>query len=276
MSLLFAAVSAWPYTAWPLNFVLCSGGFSNILYAFGLGYGLSMTASAATAAVLASADTPLTGLPATACALYLAYGIRLASFLLRRQHCASYEKRLQQVQARSDAMPTVARGLIVAGVSFSQALYALPLRAATLVSAGGSWLPSFLAIRMQWAGVALAAFGLLLETVADEQKLAAKRRCADAPVTEGLYTMCRHPNYLGEICFHAGIIGLAAGAETLPQLCGALIAPIFMIATMLGAARRLDRSGEERYGDDESWRRWRDATPSLLPWGAMGGRNKEA
>jgi hypothetical protein len=34
---LFAAY--WPYTAWPVTFGLCSG-LSNIIYAFGVGYGL--------------------------------------------------------------------------------------------------------------------------------------------------------------------------------------------------------------------------------------------
>lgn len=48
--------------------------------------------------------------------------------------------------------------------------------------------------------------GLLLEAVADEQKLVAKRaHGASVPVTGGLYGVCRHPNYLGEIVFHLGV-----------------------------------------------------------------------
>eukprot|EP00418_Pyrodinium_bahamense_P046035 CAMPEP_0179199138 /NCGR_PEP_ID=MMETSP0796-20121207/99068_1 /TAXON_ID=73915 /ORGANISM="Pyrodinium bahamense, Strain pbaha01" /LENGTH=44 /DNA_ID= /DNA_START= /DNA_END= /DNA_ORIENTATION= len=40
----------WPASSWPVTFAACSGGFSNILYAFGTGYGLSMTANAGLAA----------------------------------------------------------------------------------------------------------------------------------------------------------------------------------------------------------------------------------
>ena len=48
--------------------------------------------------------------------------------------------------------------------------------------------------------------GLLFEAVADEQKLVAKRaHGASVPVTGGLYAVCRHPNYLGEIVFHLGV-----------------------------------------------------------------------
>ena len=37
-----ALAASWPYSAWPASFVACSGGFHNILYSFGYGYGLSM------------------------------------------------------------------------------------------------------------------------------------------------------------------------------------------------------------------------------------------
>jgi len=55
--------------------------------------------------------------------------------------------------------------------------------------------------------VALAA--LTLETAADEQK---RRRRASAPggfVASGLWSWCRHPNYLGEVGFWWGLFGFA-------------------------------------------------------------------
>merc|ERR1711879_1065116 len=91
---------------------------------------------------------------------------------------------------------------LVAGVSLSQALYALPLTVA-MSNAAARARPAFRAVG--WAGVGIAAIGLLVEHLADEQKLSAKRVDAKAPVMEGMYTYCKHPNYFGELLFHCGV-----------------------------------------------------------------------
>lgn len=66
-----------------------------------------------------------------------------------------------------------------------------------------------------WIGLGVGAAGLLLETIADEQKLAAKSDRPNDPVMTGTYTFVRHPNYLGEILFWAGV--LVGAQASLPQ-----------------------------------------------------------
>merc|ERR1712107_875210 len=97
--------------------------------------------------------------------------------------------------------------ILVLGVSFSMALYALPL-AVALSPAAAKARPRVRAVG--WAGVGIAAAGLAIETIADEAKLAAKRAQPFAPVTDGLYSYCKHPNYFGELMFHAGISCMGA------------------------------------------------------------------
>ena len=152
-------------------------------------------------------------------------------------------------------------------MSLSQVLYVLPLRVATLFPAPAPGLRASLG----WAGVGLAAAGLFFEAVADEQKLTAKRRDASAPVTTGLYSICRHPNYLGEVMFHVGVLGLAAGGSGAVQIGMAAIGPLYMASVMFGAAKRLDKEGQEKYSGDPAWQEYFATTPSILPFGGGGG-----
>ena len=96
----------WPYSSLPVTLVLCSGGLRNILYAFGLGYGFSMSANSLLTLLidqprlLSASGAPT--LPGCGACLYLAYGARLASFLFRRQMSASYQPKLRSVAEKSE------------------------------------------------------------------------------------------------------------------------------------------------------------------------------
>ena len=41
--------------------------------------------------------------------------------------------------------------------------------------------------------------------------------------------------------------------------------PVPMLQVMSAAAKKLDREGQEKHGDDEKWRKWHASTPSLMP-----------
>lgn len=252
---------------WPVDALCCVGGLRNILYAFGLGYGLSMMSNGALAVgphlrtLLARAPkSDAAMLPLVGAGLYVAYGARLAGFLLRRQSHASYGSKLADVQAKSTKMPLAARGSVTIFVSASQALYSIPLQLACQSALASQATVPLLG----WAALSVSASGLLLETVADEQKMAAKAAAPCAPCTHGLYTRCRHPNYLGEILFHLGMWGLVSPCPVRLQLVG-LISPLFMCWVMVGAAKRLDAEGAKKYADNAGYRAWVERTGALLP-----------
>ena len=142
-----------------------------------------VTNGVAAAAVAAPAGGP-SALGLAGSALYGAYGLRLTSFLLRRQSDAAYKPKWDSVQEKSDRMGLGGRLGVVTFVSLTQAAYALPITNAVKSSpapgSGGG-----MAATVGWVGVGLAAAGLLLEHLADEQKLAAKRADPSAPVTTG-------------------------------------------------------------------------------------------
>jgi steroid 5-alpha reductase family enzyme len=104
---------------------------------------------------------------------------------------------------------------------------------------------------------------ILLETVADEQMRAFARTKAPGEImAQGLWAHSRHPNYLGELGFWAGLalFGLAAA----PTWWWSLLGPVAMLVMFLTASiPMLDtRSIERRPGYAEHMRR----IPALLPW----------
>lgn len=253
----------WPASSWPVTFTLCSGGFHNILYTFGLGYGLSMTANAGLTVLVARRlyKVPLTPFGMACCGLYAAYGIRLTTFMLRRHDEESYAPKHHDLQAKSDAMGLASKFAIVAGVSLGQAVYALPLAVATSPAVAHAR-PALRAVG--WAGVGVALGGLLLEHVADEQKLLAKRLEHGAPATGGLYQYCRHPNYFGELLFHCGISCMGV-AGTPIQVAACIFPTFFMAFTLQNAARRSDREADHKYKHFPGYTEWAKITPVLLP-----------
>jgi len=263
MAVLSTVAKLWPASSWPVTFVACSGGFHNILYTFGLGYGLSMAANAGLTAAIAKRlhKAPLSPFGFACCGLYAAYGLRLSTFMVRRQGEESYAPQFDSIQLKSDMLGLVPKFGIVAGVSFAQALYTLPLVVATSPSARTAG-PAVRAVG--WAGVAFAAAGLVLEHLADEEKLVGKRASPKAPVMDGLYGYCRHPNYFGEILFHCGISCMGASGTT-AQALACIFPTFFMAFTLQNAARRSDREADHKYKNVEGYAEWARRTPVLLP-----------
>ena len=82
-----------------------------------------------------------------------------------------------------------------------------------------------------WFGLALAAFGIAFESIADWQvaRFRASRPGAQRVLDRGLWRYSRHPNYFGEFCvwWGFGLAALAAGAWW------ALVSPLLMTLLLL-------------------------------------------
>jgi len=250
---------AFPACIWPWLLVCNLGGLRKIIYAFGLGYGFSMFSSG----VLTWAEAPSSLCSMAACGLYSAYGARLVWFLLRRQLSDMYNNSAhgKELNGKMEKTPIPAKCFVTLFVSLTQLATAYCLQPLAFATQ----LPM-----MSWMGLGLAAAGLVLETVADEEKLGAKKLKPDEPVMTGTYSLVRHPNYLGEIMFWGGITAAAQSAiplsaAWLSRVQGSL-GSILMIWVMFGAAKRLDKTGtESKYKDNAEYKAWASSTPSLFP-----------
>eukprot|EP00966_Prymnesium_polylepis_P273842 6325732-Prymnesium_polylepis.1 len=102
--------------------------------------------------------------------------------------------------------------------------------------------PSLVTSKAVASGASLALAGLLLQTVADIQKYVHKaRRGANSLCTSGLWSWSRHPNYLGEIVFHCGLLLAALPAcRSAAAAWLVLLAPVTFISIMFGSTRGLE------------------------------------
>jgi steroid 5-alpha reductase family enzyme len=118
------------------------------------------------------------------------------------------------------------------------------------------------------AGAAVWLVGLLVEAIADAQKSAfkAKAENRDRFVASGLWRYSRHPNYFGEMLVWWGLF-----LYTVPVLHGAAFAvvagPVFITLLLLfvSGIPPLERSADEKYGNDPAYREYKRRTSILVP-----------
>lgn len=275
--------------AWSIAVVPCALAYIRQAYVFSLSYGL---ATAAIGGVILSSSCPITNTWVFIhAALILGYGLRLFAFLFWRQvgQDAGYggaDGKLAQL----DKTPRSQRTSLILSTAFFYALMCCPLLYHAQVGTAALRVPFGKHILATGAG--LAGFGLFVEALADLQKSLFKIRlraagAADRLCTEGLYAVCRHPNYLGEILFWIGscILGLPAifaQASSLPvwqTIAHAVFSGLGLfgiVMIMISATKRLDGRQEanapEKWpqlgkdGELDSYAKYKSRTFKLFPW----------
>jgi steroid 5-alpha reductase family enzyme len=199
----------------------------------------------------------------------LLYGVRLMSYLLMRTFSV---KSMEQQGARAEGMSRIKATILGVVVSILYAFMELPVVYALRVGAARGTGRRVLQI----CGLLTCYLGLIVETVADQQKYNAKRRALVAygdpkfiGPTGGLYAITRHPNYTGEILFWLGLfVGGAVCFE------GNAVAWTFstlglwsILSIMLGSTKRLEKKQEDMYGKQEKYEKWRqNVSWPLMPF----------
>ncbi|KAJ6577453.1 hypothetical protein B0H19DRAFT_1120017 [Mycena capillaripes] len=130
-----------------------------------------------------------------------------------------------------------------------------------------------------------AAFGLfassfLFEVIADRQKTAWRRK-KDAKqhdqkfITSGLWSISRHPNYVGEVGIWTGIWALASGSLQPPHFPLATLAltaasPLFtwFLVRKVSGVPPLEKAGDKKFGGDPNWEEYKRNVPIFWPWGS--------
>ena len=119
------------------------------------------------------------------------------------------------------------------------------------------------------AGVAIWFAGLVIETVADAQKFAAKTRPGGGTrwMSTGLWQHSRHPNYFGELLCWWGVF-LAVVPDLGAWAMVAARGPLTITSLRLYAAgiQTLEKSAREKWGNDPAYQAYVRQTHRLLPW----------
>jgi steroid 5-alpha reductase family enzyme len=113
---------------------------------------------------------------------------------------------------------------------------------------------------LDYLGVLVWALGLMIETIADQQKLDYVRRYPDRKtrkwIDEGLWSYSKHPNFFGESLVWVGISllclsGIGTETETLARV---IFAPIFSaVFLMQTTVPWLDILAREKYRDEKGY-----------------------
>jgi len=121
---------------------------------------------------------------------------------------------------------------------------------------------------VDWIGRALFLFGFLIQTISDEQKSAFRSDRANHNkfITTGLWNLCQHPNYFGEICIWFGIwlshVSALKGEEHI-----AVLSPIFtaFLLNFVSGVPLLQKHAKKKWGDNMEFREYQKTTPLLIP-----------
>ena len=176
-----------------LSLLVCLCGFKKYVYFMSIGYGFSVAIIGAAMAVLGltGAYGSLTIAHYIQFALFIIYGFRLSGFLLIREiKNASYRKTLAEATGDESKMPIFVKFFmwIFMGVLYVAQTSGVAFR--LFNGAEGTV--------CQWIGIAISAFGIILEAIADQQKSAQKAERPDMVAMKQLYKIVRCPNYFGE------------------------------------------------------------------------------
>jgi steroid 5-alpha reductase family enzyme len=200
------------------------------------------------------------------CALIAIWAIRLGSFLFLRVKKDGKDRRFDEIKTK------FFRYLFTWTLGGAWVFITMAAGLAVITSSNQVALDGFF-----YAGVALWVLGFGIEVIADRQKAKFRRISGNKGkfITEGLWSISRHPNYFGEIVLWLGIAVVA-----LPTLVGwqyvTLISPIFVAFLLIkvSGVKLLEISGMERWGDDPAYINYVASTPSLVPFSG-GSKNTQ-
>ncbi len=234
----------------------CSIGFKKFVWFMSVGYGLA-SAGIGLAMLIVSLTKGFNFLFVVQCILFIVYGIRLGGFLLVRElKSESYQKKMSEIGADMK---------VPFFVSFIMwlmmgAMYTCQSAGPIYRLLNGANNNAFLII-----GIIVSLAGIVIEALADKQKSEAKNKNPNMPAMDGLYKICRCPNYFGEMLFWTGSILSGIGALEGGQWIIAIVGYVLIIAVMLNGAKRVETRHIKHYGDKKEYNDYADSTPLILP-----------
>lgn len=255
--------------------VLCAVGFYKFVYFLSIGYGFAVAGGGLAIFImylLNPSETPI-WLVLIQMVLFIAYGVRLSGFLLVRElKNISFKKTdvAKDTLAKNNEkkMPVFVLATIWVSVSVLYVAQVSPMLFRYTNASADIIVPMI--------GVVISVAGLILESIADNQKSAQKKVRPDMVATQGLYKLVRCPNYLGEIIFWTGIFvsGVTTYA-TVGQWITAVLAYICIVFIMFNGAQRLEKRQMARYGENEEYNTYANKTPIIIPFLPIYHLNKK-
>ena len=240
-----------------VSLLLSAIGFKHYIWFFSIGYGFAIAGEGLLMLLMLSGK--LTFGTIICCLLLIAYGLRLGGYLAYREFGrTSYMARMKGEIKDSKTVPFFVKVSIWLACAVLYVTQVLPIFY-RLSNGSGSNVFTYI-------GAAVMAFGLVMETLADLQKNAAKKKNPGRFVDTGLYRLVRCPNYLGEMLFWTGSVISGIGAVTGAQWILVILGYIGITYVMFSGARRLELRQNRNYGDDPVYQEYVKTVPIMIPF----------
>ena len=189
--------------------------------------------------------------------LILVWAMRLSSFLFLRIKKAGKDRRFDKIKTNFTRF-------MLAWALQGFWVFMCTLPAITAIASDSKTTDYFLI-----GGAALWLFGFIMEVIADRQKSAFNQdpKHKGQFIATGLWSISRHPNYVGEVLLWTGIAVIA-----LPTFSGlqylALISPVFtyLLLTRVSGVNLLEASADKKWEGNEAYEKYKEKTPVFFPF----------
>lgn len=232
-------------------------GWKYFIYFFSIGYGYGVAALAVAMGVMYHSVLSVPTI--VLLALLFIFGCRLGTYLLIRERKAAAYRKILYDPSLQQKKPFIAILMVwlFCAILYVAQVSPVAFRLKNNVAGSEHW---------AWIGGAVVLCGILLESLSDAQKSAAKKRNPKRFVDTGLYRIVRCPNYLGEVVIWTGVLlsGIGAGLSGWQWVIAA-IGYIGIVYVMFSGARRLELRQNEVYGNDPEYQAYVKRTPILIP-----------
>ena len=236
--------------------MFCSIGFYRFIWFMSVGYGLAIAGIGMAMLVLGIIHHMIDLSIAMLCILAIAYGCRLGGFLLIRDlKVTSYNTRKDVKVGKVPLFVQVIMWIFMFLLYYcetSPIWYRM-----NNIGHGDIF---------AWIGIIIALCGIVLEAIADSQKNDAKKKNPALPAMDGIYKLCRCPNYFGELVFWTGVFISGVNIIHGAQWIIALIGYIGIIVIMISGAKRLEKRHIKNYGKLPVYQEYASKTPILFPF----------
>ncbi len=233
-------------------------GFVNPLSFITTGYSFSMVTQAVVTLTLhrgsCSSFATLHAL------LNVAYGLRIGIFLVWRDSQETFRQQMAPVKDSTKRLGIVVKFFMWISVS---ALY-LAMFYPALISCRAN--DKALSVT-QTVGAAVMAGGIMMESVADAQKSASKKRAPGRFCDTGLYRWVRCPNYFAEIVVWVGnfVAGTSTYNDRIEWGVSAVGLAAIICVMRYDGTPRIERKQWKAYGKLPEYQKYASEVPVLFP-----------
>lgn len=238
-----------------LTLLISASGFYRTVYFISIGYAFSVAAMAVTTLLAFRQDLAWFNLLQNVCLAM--YGLRLGTYLLRREAKSAFSKERENITRRTADLTFGRKIPMWIGVSL---LYVMMFSPSLFSLTTAPRVPAPAATVFQLLGLAFMFGGLGLEALADAQN---PRQYCDV----GLYRWIRCPNYFGEIMLWIGnwVLGFVFYTSTL-QWIASFVGLVCIVLIMMGSTKRLEQAQDDRYGAQPAYQKYTRSVPVLFPF----------